>query len=400
MKRIALFLLIAAVAISTADAQKVKRTKKKEFNGFKWTLLEQDGIKGVEVKKGNIIIPLEKGFNEVKYSFDNHKDHKNGFFVAEKKENGHWKASVFKTNGTEIISADRGYCNAYCEDEGYINVSIYIGSEFYCGLCDSNGREIIVPQPHYSGFTTFINCTGYITVRYKDKSYGVIDTNGREIIPQGRGYTYAVASNSGGRTYIQVKKDKDRGLCDIYGNEFFAPTNIQYCLYISYKNDCFIYHAGADFYLGVKLDDNGHGIPDPDHQFGTRVDEYTAYNNSTTYSTYEPIQTYTPSNPTSTKTSTTSKPSSSTTSPQATAQAPEKCKYCQGSGQCRGNGSVQSIKMHCAGSGRCSTCGGSGLMSTGFGSKTKCSYCNGSGKCQYCKGTGKCDRCNGTGVKR
>ena len=84
----------------------------------------------------------------------------------------------------------------------------------------------------------------------------------------------------------------------------------------------------------------------------------------------------------------------------ASSQNQEKCKSCQGSGQCRGYGSVQSIKLHCAATGKCSTCGGKGLMSTGFGGETRCSQCNGSGKCTYCKGTGKCDRCNGTGYRR
>ncbi len=81
----------------------------------------------------------------------------------------------------------------------------------------------------------------------------------------------------------------------------------------------------------------------------------------------------------------------------------EKCKYCMGSGKCQGlnsPGGTRTIKLHCNGSGRCSTCGGTGLMSTGFGDKTKCSECNGNWKCKYCKGTGKCDKCGGTGYKR
>ena len=82
----------------------------------------------------------------------------------------------------------------------------------------------------------------------------------------------------------------------------------------------------------------------------------------------------------------------------------EKCKYCTGSGECRGynsGGGIQYTKLHCGGTGKCSTCNGTGLMwSTIELKKIKCSACNGNKKCTWCKGTGRCDKCGGTGYKK
>ena len=69
MKRIALLILIAVVAISSAEAQNLKRTLNKSADGFKWYLIEQEGHQGAETKKGKTIIPIDKYYNYIFYNF-------------------------------------------------------------------------------------------------------------------------------------------------------------------------------------------------------------------------------------------------------------------------------------------------------------------------------------------
>ena len=403
MKRIALFILIAAVAVSTADAQEITRTKQKEKNGFKWILLEQGDYKGAETKKGKELIPLEKQFKNIKYD--------NDFFVAEAAGAGY---SVYTRKGKQIIeSRSIQSVNCFEASQGFI----YCKDGGYKVLYDTTGKIIIPKDRKYNTIIIRDGCI-YVYEKYDPRDdlqriVGVCDFQGNVIIPTSRGYNRIWRKHDKGEYWYEIYKDGKGGICDIYGDEIIEPSVPSGHYIIYHLERTFAYSDDSDeeyvkHYLGMTLDADGHGVPDPKHPVGTTrlkrsIKRQTAENRTTAYSTYEPVQTYTPSNPTSAKTSTTSKPSSNTTStttqPKSTPE-PEKCKSCLGSGQCRGYGSVQSIKMHCNASGRCSTCGGRGLMSTGFGSQTKCSYCNGSGKCQYCKGTGKCDRCNGTGTRK
>ena len=68
------------------------------------------------------------------------------------------------------------------------------------------------------------------------------------------------------------------------------------------------------------------------------------------------------------------------------------CKFCAGSGECRGD------KYHCRGTGECKKCYGKGY-DTINGHPYECGFCHGSKKCHYCNGTGKCKHCGGTGKR-
>lgn len=68
------------------------------------------------------------------------------------------------------------------------------------------------------------------------------------------------------------------------------------------------------------------------------------------------------------------------------------CKYCAGTGECRGD------KYHCRGTGECKKCYGKGY-DTIDGHPYTCGFCHGNKKCHYCGGTGKCHHCGGTGKR-
>ena len=177
-------------------------------------------------------------------------------------------------------------------------------------------------------------------------------------------------------------------------------------------------------YLGVKLDDNGRAVPDPDHPLGhtdkplprEHIEEQTAYNNTTTTynnsynnsynNTYN--NSYTPSaqqkqQSTGTKSNSTTQPkntpnsstgtssnkSSTTRTPKERTHpfenynTPVKC------GQCSGTGMM-----------RCFSCSGKGTIRKSGHDKNgkqvfrneRCNGCNGSGK-------RKCTVCNGKGTR-
>ena len=151
MKRIALFLLIALVAVSSAYAQKVKRNKQKEKDGFSWYLLKQDGFRGAENNRGTIIIPLEKKFSSINYQ--------KGYFIAKDQF-----SEVYDTIGNVIIPIERRYdqinpTNVSIDGNEICNVfrfRIPLGNnEYRHGICDKNGVEIIPPV--YDAILNFPN---------------------------------------------------------------------------------------------------------------------------------------------------------------------------------------------------------------------------------------------------
>lgn len=422
MKRIALLILIAVVAISSADAQKVKRTKHKEEDGFKWYLIEQDGYQGAEIKKGTAVIPLEKKYNCIEYKGV-------GLF---KVHTGNVEG-IIRIDGQEIISTDCGYRFIAVEKiydhtlKKYISYFLYvICPDDRSGLCNRNGKFIVPLDQHREFLRTDSEIYyGQLIVKYANVCE-VIDTNGRKIISTDKGFDNIVNNTR----YYVVYKDGKVGLYDLYGKEFYAPKlpkrtddtgrahakfpGDEYGFYNIFDHDWdsegiyYVYEDGIPRYLGVMVDKDGHGIPDPDHTEG-QVSEWGmryihgSKKTSQTAELQQNAQYNTFNNSYQSTTQYNSPNNRSNTTPQNnTTQNREKCKYCMGSGRCQGlnsPGGTRTIKMHCNGSGRCSTCGGKGLMSDGFGHQTKCSDCSYTGKCRFCKGTGKCDRCGGTGYR-
>ena len=436
MKRVVFFLLVVAVAVSTADAQGVIRTEQNEKDGFKWTLLEKwDYIenckyKGVEIKKGVEIVPLEGQYKKVDYIGD-------GFFSTYKEDVG---TRVINRNGKKIVEA-KGDGNKFVCGKGVI---VFNGGD-RAAVYDTSGNVII---PFEKGFEIILFYPKYddpcLYVRKGESSgrrnTGAYDLKGREIIGLNRGYCDVNLIKTKKNTFdtekslryflvsTRKKKKYTYGVCDINGIEIIAPKypivgiddNGHYFYYMDERYDYKDERYNIQHYLGVKLDDNCRAVPDPDHPLGhtdkplpsEHVEEQTAYNNTTTYSnsynnsynnTYN--NSYTPpaqhkqqstenkSNSTaqpkstpesSTGTSSSSKPSSSNYKPtphknnaSSFQPTPVKCAHCSGTGMmrcfsCSGRKSgIDKNGKQVFRNERCSGCGGSG--------KRKCTVCNGKG---------------------
>ena len=466
MKRITLFLLIAAVAISSAEAQKVKRTKKTEDDGFKWYLLEQGKYKGVEIEKGTAVIPLYNNYTDISYIPGKHflvtKEgvgqgvyDKSGSIVVPlrdtvkvimpKSKGPYWYEKILysvtdpETGKTIVYTHDRRKMKfdkeykSFHQRDGYLMVQ---GADRKWGVCDLNGKEILPPM-EFDENRIRIQSDGFIVGDYIfGKAF--YDLEGNMVIPENRGYNkIEVASR-----YIEVykgypedglysslrEKNTRMGICDKYGKEIIKVDIPAWGRYIHYSEKEGFYYSLADeghkykHYLGVTLDAEGHGIPNPDYPLGSSNipdQEETAYNNST--STYQPANnynTYTPpaqqkqqsSGSTGGKSSSTSNKNSSTTQPKSTPKSsagassnkpsttrttkerthpfenynkPVKCANCRGTGMAR-----------------CFGCDGKGyIRKSGIDKNGKQVFRN--ERHIYCNGTGKikCTVCNGKGTR-
>lgn len=350
MKRIALFLLIALVAVSSAEAQKVKRTKQKAWDNFEWYLLEQKGLyKGAAIDKEREVIPLSEGYQEIKYIGK-------GFFEARKNNN----AALYDSRGKNIIPVTRGYTKIEIEYfKDYIYFKVF-RTEHSTGLCDRNGQEIIPcmfysifisfgnnPSDHliladskrifeydgeeiilpmeYNGITPHANA-GFIVYKGhsdKDIKAGYYDILRKEVIPIEYGYTdirlgFDDSGNGlrflrvykGGKSYL---KSTLRGICQIDGKPIIEPQDLEIpedAKALQYEiryndNDGFYYNDKYEIkhFLGIKLDSRNQAVPYSNHPSGTTnrpipqepTEELTA-NNNTYNNTYNSgyNNTYTP----------------------------------------------------------------------------------------------------------
>lgn len=337
MKRITLFLLIAVVAVSSAEAQKVRHTKQKAWDNLEWYLLEQKGdVKGAAIDKDREIIPLSEGYQEIKYIGK-------GFFEA-RKDNC---AALYDSRGNNIIPVTRGYTtikNEYFKEYIYFKVC---RSEYYStGLCDKNGREIIPckfhsviisfgenPSDHlieadsrifdydgeeiilpveYNGIAAHANYgfTVYKSHSDNDRKAGFYDILRREVIPLEYGYTdieLGFDDNGKGFRFLQVYKGGKsylkstlRGICQTDGKPILEPIDLEIpgdAKALQYEiryndNDGFYYNDKYEIkhFLGVKLDSRNQAVQDSHHPFGTtdrpvpgvQPQEESAYNNTTT----------------------------------------------------------------------------------------------------------------------
>lgn len=483
MKRIALLILIAVVAISSAEAQKVKRVRQVEKYANIWYLLKQGKSRGAELENGKIAVPLDSGYTSIKYLNED-------YFIVRQKEDKRNKLSriyrastqrveyIFSENdsgwevrdsrGIVLIPSSRhydticllfirnkhiriDYCFSFCVGKGkpsnrygvcdlkgnviipidgdtaLKDVMLFEGGYYrikgdkYCALYDSTGKSIISFENKYHsiGQYNFNKWNDYWNSEYIFWSVSIYDKNDSIvvgmlnnkldfIIPFERGYCYIQKDLCGFDRFFVVKKRDSYGVCDLDGKEVIAPQKVKWNAYwrdrklggVLYTQKYSPYKYRT--YYGVRIDSLGHSHPDPEHPAGSiYIEEELA---ESTYQQKEQ-RNYTPQNQYNNYQATpTYNNNSQQPSQHHNNNTPvrEKCKYCMGSGRCQGlnsPGGTLTIKMHCNGSGRCSTCGGKGLMSDGFGSQIKCSDCSYTGKCRFCKGTGKCDRCGGTGYR-
>lgn len=162
---------------TTTSTPELEKTLKTESDGFSWYKIEQGGKIGAQTAGGSTIIPLG--------------DYLFLYYRAEKElpSGGYFKIScpsgdhdgAFSKTGTLIIPLSREYTSVY-----FINKPGHVG--YFCvkkngkeGVCDVDGKEIIVPQYESIIFT---DKDGF---KYKDsqgkwQSLGyTLDANGRGV---------------------------------------------------------------------------------------------------------------------------------------------------------------------------------------------------------------------------
>ncbi len=325
MKRIALFLLIAVVAISSADAQKVKRKIQKEKDGYSWYLLKQGDIRGAENNRGTIIIPLEKKISKIDYG--------GGYFRAKSDF-----TEIYDTAGNVIVSKDRCYeyisnSIAFINNNGDIKTFHYFGMNYYGkkGMLDHNGVEVIPPQ-----------YDNYLDVAHNGAIYfGKWNGDIKEIYYIG--YKFDEQGN--------IVPDPDHPIDNIDG-----PDSIEYYYEFTTYNSTYT----------------------PPIQNKQQSTSNKGNNNSKTQ----------PKSPasSSSSTSSSSKPSTTRTPKERTHpfenyNTPVKCGQCRGTGMtncwsCGGKGTIRKSGIDKNGkqvfrNERCNGCNGSG--------KRKCTVCNGKG---------------------
>ena len=239
MKRTLLFVVLLSFFNGNCWAQ-VTRTKKVESDGFVWYQLWEwrDDLQcffiGAESESGKTLIPI--GNYGVCYHFTS-----GGWFglFTDDSQGAYTKA------GRCIVPLSRGYSS--------VSFSLHGGGHGgHCivkrngkeGVCDINGREIIVPKYDnaYGGY----NC--YIV--YLNGKVGAFDINGKEIIAP---YKYDGVSRDPNlkKNYYEVHLNGKEGACDLSGREV-VPTQYEY---VGYNKD----HGflGEGKILGIKLDEQG-----------------------------------------------------------------------------------------------------------------------------------------------
>lgn len=161
-KLIAIILSFICYGGSICYAQDIIKELKEEKDGFKWYQLKQDKYFGASDINGKIIIPLNKKYVSLYYSFLDNTDR--GFFNV-RDENNYW--GLVEKRGKEIISTDRGYDLIVYQitDKGYKYFDVHKDYAGKQGVCDLTGKELISPQL----------CDAII---YSDDNFKILEENG------------------------------------------------------------------------------------------------------------------------------------------------------------------------------------------------------------------------------
>lgn len=170
MKQTLLLIVLALGMCSTCLAQ-VKKTYRKEKNGFEWYLIQEGNYEGAEDKNGKIIIPLSRQYTSVHVpSYVEHT-----YFDVFKKSSGELLNGICDKWGKEIIEPKYEFLNYYNSD----------------GMFGFYSREV-------GGKYTNLN----VSIDYEDKAYRLNIDGTRSYISNGTNGSYASSSSSSQQTYV------------------------------------------------------------------------------------------------------------------------------------------------------------------------------------------------------
>lgn len=151
-KKLFIYVLIS-IFVCPLKAQ-ITKTLKTEKDGFQWYELKENGFEGAESVGGETIVPLSKKYNRVYYF--------HGYFNVTYKKNTNSKddiAGIINTQGKEIISTKKGYCEAFFY-KNHFQVKKHSESNniTMVGACDIDGNEVI-PTIYDAGKNLIIYCS-------------------------------------------------------------------------------------------------------------------------------------------------------------------------------------------------------------------------------------------------
>lgn len=229
-------------------AAPIVKDLKIESDGFKWYVVRQGDKHGAEDYYNNTLIPLSRNYTSIYYRAE--EGHKGYFKVGKGDKSGAcdltgkevaspiYESLIYVSDGFEYknISGDWVALGWQLDTDGKAfqetrktitdNGSKYviIGRKGQYGLIDSNGKEIIpvgMDAIEQAG-------TGYLRYR-KNNAYGIINFQGKTIIPSSRGYMY-ISDYNGNRKRFSYTMEGFEGECNKLGQQLTKKksTSVSY----------------------------------------------------------------------------------------------------------------------------------------------------------------------------
>ena len=215
----------------------INKDLKTESDGFKWYIVRQGDKYGAEDYYNNTLIPLSRNYTSIYYNAE--EGHKGYFRVMKGDKYGAcdltgkeiaspiYESLIYVSDGFEYkdYSGDWVALGWQLDAEGKAfqetrRTITYNGSKFIIigrkskyGLIDSNGKEIIpigMDAIEQAG-------TGYLRYR-KDNAYGIMNYQGKSIIPSSRGYMY-ISDYNGTRKRFSYTMEGFEGECNHLGQQ-------------------------------------------------------------------------------------------------------------------------------------------------------------------------------------
>lgn len=135
MKQIFLFVVLALGMCSICIMAQQKKLQTAS-NGYQWyKISDGKGHVGVESKNGNVLIPTNRGYNNIYFS---PKKNTPGVFCVERDK----KEGVCDFTGKEIFAPEKYEKVMFSEVDGHMGF-YYVGINDVWGICDIYGGEII-----------------------------------------------------------------------------------------------------------------------------------------------------------------------------------------------------------------------------------------------------------------
>lgn len=356
-----------------------------EFGGYSWYVMrnfkDYQGAKNID---GEIVIPFDKQFEDIRFSAN--------YFIVTK--NG--RQGLYSLSGEEVV-APEGIGELVCRDDEFVFINEKDEIVKRTGI-----KSGIIKESKSSATAIFSN----VSLEHN------VPNNGRKMLKAS--YKLEVKNNIGHdvKTYLKIYTSPGKVHNNPEGNAVQASCDLGKCewkttywnsSWMGIYNDFLYARPGTNTYyarLSAWDVQDKKWIGNSDYiSFTATGSEQqkdapaanksgnSANNNSGVYIPY-------PSS------SGSYLDNSSYDSHSHDSYTRERCPGCGGDGKCRGyDTGYLGMKFYCGGTGRCYNCHGTGHYTNPYtGQDDICNMCS-FGRCAKCGGTGTCPLCFGTGYK-